>query len=85
MIGYEMSSSLSRVYVIAKTSLVENSKHGWKNDMVANMATLFVRGVLWRSCFLGKLQTLIQETWPPENFILRLISFSSFLFPFFLF
>ena len=41
MIGYEMGSSLSRVYTTAKISPVENFKHEWKNDMVATMATFF--------------------------------------------
>jgi hypothetical protein len=38
------------------TSLIENFNHGWKNDMVANMATFFARGVLWNSKFLSNLK-----------------------------
>jgi hypothetical protein len=41
------------VYTMAKTSPVENFKHGMKADMPTNMATLFARGVLWRSHFFG--------------------------------
>ena len=55
MVGYKMGSSLARVYITVKTSQVENFKHGRKNDMVANMATLFVRGVLKRSSSLDNL------------------------------
>ena len=36
---------LSKIYTIAKTPLMENFKHGWKNDMVAKMETLFVKRV----------------------------------------
>ena len=43
MIGYKMSSSLARVYTIARTSPVENFKHGWVNDMTANMTQLLAR------------------------------------------
>jgi hypothetical protein len=35
---------------------VENFAHGWKNDMAANVATLFWRGVLQKSSFLGNLK-----------------------------
>ena len=37
---------------------MENFVHEWKNDMLANMATLFWRGVLWGSGFLGNLKAL---------------------------
>ena len=37
-IGYEMGSSLVRVYTIANAFPVENFKHGWENDMAINMA-----------------------------------------------
>ena len=58
MVGHEMRSSLTWVYTIDKTSLLENFKYGWKHEMVANMATLFVRGILWKSHFLGNLKLL---------------------------
>ena len=58
MIGYEMGSSPTRVYNMAKTSPVENFKHGWKNDTIVNMATLFARGVLRGSSFKGNLKPL---------------------------
>ena len=58
MIGYEMDFSPTKVYTMAKTSLVKNFKDGWKNDMDANMATRFARGVLWKSRFLGNLKPL---------------------------
>ena len=58
---------MAGMYTATKTSLVENFKHEWKNDMDANMANLFFRGVLWRSSFLGNLKPLdnkldLQET-----------------------
>ena len=46
-IGYKMGSSLARIYTTTKTSSVDNFKHRCKNYMVANMETLFTRGVLW--------------------------------------
>ena len=46
MIGYEMGSSLARVYTMAKTSPMKNFKLEWKNDTAANMATFFARGIL---------------------------------------
>ena len=56
MIGYEMGSSLAGVYTITKTFPVEIFRHEWKNDMDAIVATLFARGLLWRSSFLGNLK-----------------------------
>jgi len=44
VIGCEMGSSPIRVYTTTKIFFsVENFKHGWKGDMVATMATLFMR------------------------------------------
>lgn len=48
----------SSAYRMAKTSLVENFKHRWKNDMAINMATLFAREVLWKLSLLGNLKPL---------------------------
>jgi hypothetical protein len=62
-----MGSSLVGFYTTSNTFPMENFNHGWKNDMVANMATIFARGALQRSSFLGNLKPLIQETWPLEN------------------
>jgi hypothetical protein len=56
MIGFGMNSSLAKVYTTPKTFAEENSKHGWKNDMVVNMATFFVREVLQRSSLLNNLK-----------------------------
>ena len=51
-----MGSSPSMVYTTGKTSLVENFKHEWENDMDANMATLFARGTLGQENLIsGKL------------------------------
>jgi hypothetical protein len=57
MIGYRMSQ-VARVHTMAKTSTMENFKHGCKNDIAPNMATLYARGVLWRSSCLGNLKPL---------------------------
>jgi hypothetical protein len=46
---------------------VENFNHGWKNDMVVNMATLFAKGVLWRSSLLDSLKTSYVELALPES------------------
>ena len=63
-IDYKMVTSLAGVYTTTKTSLVENSKHGWKSDMVANMATLFAREESFLEVkFVGQPQTLGQESW----------------------
>jgi hypothetical protein len=56
MIGYKISSLPAMLYNMPKTSLVKNFKHELKNDMVANMATLFAKGVFWRSNFLSNLK-----------------------------
>ena len=77
MIGYGMSSSLAGFYTTAKTSPVKNFKHGWNNDMVSNMATLFAKGVLHRPSVLGK--ALEKKTWPSENSNLRFIYISPIL------
>jgi hypothetical protein len=58
MIGQEWDSCLMEVYAMVKSPLVENFAHGWKNDMVANVLTIFWNGVLWRSFFLGNLKAL---------------------------
>jgi hypothetical protein len=52
---------------MVKTFLVENFNHGWKNDMVVNMATLFPKGVFWRSSFLDNLRTSYVELALPES------------------
>ena len=36
--------------------MVKNFKHGWKNDVVVNMVTLFVEGVFRRLSFSGNLK-----------------------------
>ena len=46
MIGYKMGSTSARVYTMAKTYMMDNFKHGWKNDMATNMASLVARGNL---------------------------------------
>ena len=83
MIGYEMDSSPVLVYTTAKTTLVEDFKYGWKNDMVVDMATLFARGEALEVMFLGQPQTVIQETWHLENSNLRHFFISFFFFFFF--
>lgn len=54
MISYEIGFTVIGIYNIAKTFLVENFKHRWETNMVANMATNFVRGIFWRFSFLGE-------------------------------
>lgn len=44
-IGCKMGTCPAGVYTMAKSSLVENFKCGWKNDIAANIAAFFVRGV----------------------------------------
>ena len=56
MIGYEMYSSPAGSYTTAKTSPVDNFKHGWNNDIAVNMNIIFARGVHWRSSVLGNLE-----------------------------
>jgi hypothetical protein len=41
-----MGSLLAKVYNAATTSLVKDFKHGWKTEMVVNMAIFFAREVL---------------------------------------
>ena len=42
MIGGETNSAATEVYAPSKASPVENFKRALKNDMAANMPTLFV-------------------------------------------
>ena len=72
MIGYELGSSLVGAYIIAKTSPVENFKHGLKNHTVANMPIVSARGGSLDIKFLGQPQSLGQETRPTENSNLKL-------------
>jgi hypothetical protein len=58
MIAHKMGSSRAGMYTTAKTSPVGNFKHGSENDMVINMATLFLNGAPLQSSFLGQSQTL---------------------------
>jgi hypothetical protein len=46
MIGCEMGSLPTMIYISATTSLVKNFKHGWKNDMVVNMEIFFAGEIL---------------------------------------
>jgi hypothetical protein len=46
MIGCQMGFSLVKVYIVEKIISMENFKYEWENDMDANMATLFARGIL---------------------------------------
>jgi hypothetical protein len=46
MIGYEMGSTLTRVYTKAKLIWWRTESMDENNDMATDMATLFVRGVL---------------------------------------
>ena len=49
MIGYKMGYSPAGACTTTQTPPVEHFKHEWKiNDLVANMTTLFVRGVVLR-------------------------------------
>jgi hypothetical protein len=41
MVGYDMGVSLAGIYIAAKASLVEIFEHGWRNDMVVEVATFF--------------------------------------------
>ena len=52
----------------------------WKNDMDANVATLFLKGSSLEVKFLGQPQSLRQETWPPENSNLNKIFYCLFIF-----
>ena len=63
---------------MVRTSLLENFKHESKNDMDANMATLFVRGALRRSSFLGNLKPLNLNLTSKE---LQIETFFELLFP----
>ena len=58
----EMGSSLAVLYNTAKTSPVENFKHGCKMTWQH-----FCKGIFWEVKFLGQPQTLEQESRPPEN------------------
>ena len=58
MTSYKMFVPKDEAYTTAMTSPVENFKHGWKYDMGVNLATLFTKGILWRSSFLGNFKPL---------------------------
>jgi hypothetical protein len=58
MISYEMGNPSTGIYTMAKTSSAGTFKHQWKNDMVANMATIYVGRILLRSSFLDNLKPL---------------------------
>jgi hypothetical protein len=53
-----MGSPVAKVYTTVKISQVENFKHRCRNDMVVNIVTFFVGGVLRRSSFLDNLKSL---------------------------
>ena len=54
MVGYDMSVSLAGGYVVAEVLGMEDFEHGWRNDVVVEMAAFFLaRGVLWWSSFLA--------------------------------
>ena len=70
MIGYEMGSSPVVVYTTPKTSLVEDFKHEWKNDMVVcqhgNFFLLeeFYGGqVYWATSNLERINLTSKEFW----------------------
>ena len=69
--GYEMGSSPPGAYTTSKTSLVENIKHGWKINTVANTTTLFAREILQRSSFPGNPNPQTRKP-PSENSSSRL-------------
>ena len=71
MIGYRMGSSPVGVHTMVKAFPVENFNNGWKNDMVANMATLSAKGVFGRSSFLGDLGPSYMKLGLLENSNLR--------------
>jgi hypothetical protein len=77
MIDYKDGFFIGQVYTTTNTSPVENFKNGWKYDMVANMATLFVRGVLQRSSLLGNIKPL------DKKLGLRKLQLEGFYFLFF--
>ena len=58
MIGYKLGSSLAKVYTMAKSSQAKIFEHEWKDDMAANMATLYARAILWRPSFSSNLKPL---------------------------
>ena len=53
MIGHKMGCSQVGVHTSDKALPMENFKHGWENDMDANMVTFFDSRVLHRSSFLS--------------------------------
>jgi hypothetical protein len=67
MIGYEMGSSPTMIYTMAKTSPMTNFKHEWKCDMVVNMARHFTRRISLEVKYVRQPQTLRQENLPPHN------------------
>jgi hypothetical protein len=77
MIGQEWDSCPVEVYATVKNPVVENFAHGWKNDMAANVATLFLKRGSPEVKFLGQPQSLGQETWPLENSNLNKILYPS--------
>ena len=62
MIGYEMDSSLARVYTTPKTSHMKNLKLNEKMTWMSTWQHFWLRG--GRSSFLSNLK---QETWPLEK------------------
>ena len=57
LIGQEQHSCPVVIYSAPKSPLVENIVHGWKKmTWMPTWRTLFRRGVLWRSSFLGNLK-----------------------------
>ena len=71
MVGYEMGFLPNMVYTTTKTSLVENLKHGIKSDIAGQHGNTFCYKNSPEVKFLRQPQTLMQETWPLENFDLR--------------
>ena len=83
LIGQEWYCCRVVVYTMAKKPLVENFVHGCKDDM----ATLWWRGVLCRSSFLGNLKTLdkklglwITPTWMKYYFLREIFALLFSLF-----
>lgn len=67
VIDHIMGLSLVGIYIMDKTSSVENFKQIWKNDIVANIATFFARGIRWWSSFLGNIKSSYKKFKPLEN------------------
>jgi hypothetical protein len=62
MIGCEMGSLPTRVYISATTSPVKNFKHGWKNDVVVNMEIFFAGEILRKLGFLGNFKYMTPKS-----------------------